>query len=136
MIKRPDQETMGGMLLLSPQQILKAQLSMPRRPQRSKGDAPPPLPNRDHLERANFALQASVFLQHLGVTTAGESQASTSASTLGPAFPTPRIDAKGKGKVRAIEPEPTLGSDADFSRLARHEMRAFRKWTVHNLVRL
>lgn len=28
--------------------------------------AQPPLPHRDHLERANFTVQASAFLQQLG----------------------------------------------------------------------
>lgn len=57
----------------------------------------PPLPNRDHLERAHFALQSSVFLQELGAGLAGRD---------------------------------------DVARLAQAQMRAFRKWTVHNLVKL
>jgi hypothetical protein len=73
----------------------------------------PTLPNRDHLERAHFALQASVFLQELG------------ASSSSP-IPT------SKGKERA-GPAP---SNADFARLAQNQMRAFRRWTVHNLVKL
>lgn len=123
---------------------------MPRRPQRGGANAPPPLPNRDHLERANFALQASVFLQQLGLSTASTStavEASTSDSdsrshshaALDPSFPPPCLDSrsdKGKGKARAVEAEPVRTPKADFARLARHEMRAFRKWTVHNLVKL
>lgn len=120
---------------------------MPKRTQPGRGDAPPPLPNRDHLERANFALQASVFLQQLGLSAASTSaaaEASTSTSrphaALDPSFPPPRIETSrkdnGKGKARAVEAEPVRGPNADFARLARHEMRAFRKWTVHNLVKL
>lgn len=105
---------------------------MPRRPQRTRGDAPPPLANRDHLERANFALQASVFLQQLGVSSSPGASTSATASTS--AFPAPL--GKGKAKARVVEPEPTPGPDVDFARLARGEMRAFRKWTVHNLVKL
>ncbi len=67
----------------------------------------PTLPNRDHLERAHFALQASVFLHELGASPSS------------------------KGKARAPAP-----SNADFARLAQNQMRAFRRWTVHNLVKL
>ncbi|GMK59914.1 hypothetical protein CspeluHIS016_0901310 [Cutaneotrichosporon spelunceum] len=69
----------------------------------------PALPNRDHLERAHFTLQASVFLQELA------SSASSSSSP----------DPKGKGRAKA-----------DFARLAQTNMRSFRRWTVHNLVKL
>jgi hypothetical protein len=36
----------------------------------------PTLPNRDHLERAHFALQASVFLQELGASSSSSSPSS------------------------------------------------------------
>lgn len=93
-----------------------------------------------------------MFLQQLGLSAASTStavEASTSNSdsrsrshshaALDPSFPPPHIDSrsdKGKGKARAVDAEPVRSPKADFARLARHEMRAFRKWTVHNLVKL
>ncbi|CAK9785532.1 hypothetical protein CC85DRAFT_284503 [Cutaneotrichosporon oleaginosum] len=94
---------------------------MVRKPQKGA----PALPNRDHLERAHFALQASVFLQELGLSAGSSSDSASASSPSG--HPTP----SNAGNARAL-PAP----HADLPRLAHTHMRAFRKWTVHNLVKL
>ncbi|KAL1411830.1 hypothetical protein Q8F55_002798 [Vanrija albida] len=85
---------------------------------------PPPVFSKDHVERANFALQASLFLQQL----APASSSSSSSSSL-------RASRDRKGKYKAPEPALLPGPTPDLPRLARAELRAMKKWTEHNQVK-
>lgn len=83
---------------------------------------PPPVFSKDHVERANFAIQASLFLEQLAPA------ASSSSSSL-----SAKRDRKGKYKATEVSLEPDAG--ADFPRLARAELRTMKKWTEHNQVK-
>lgn len=54
---------------------------MPKKPRPPKPDGPPPLNNKDHLERANYAIQASLLLRQLGVNRAGHGDQISATST-------------------------------------------------------
>ncbi|WOO80790.1 Ribonuclease P protein component 4 [Vanrija pseudolonga] len=87
---------------------------------------PPPVFSKDHVERANFAIQASLFLEQLAP--ASSSSASSPSSSL-------RAQRDRKGKYKATEPPLAGDAGADFPRLARAELRAMKKWTEHNQVK-
>lgn len=86
----------------------------------ANGEDGPSLVNRELLERANFAVQASTYLQQLGSSSSGLT--STSA---------PRCDIDSK-----TQSENDKNKIADFSGLARNEIKAFKKWSVHTQIKL
>lgn len=101
---------------------------------------PPPLSNRDHLERANFALQASLLLQtacpSFAPSAVASSSSTASASQLQPqpSRTKPADDRKGKRKAFASSYDDT--AEPVTTRMGRSTMRSFSKWTVHNQVKL
>lgn len=87
-------------------------LDMPKKPRPPRPDGPPPLNNKDHLERANYAIQASLLLRQLGVNRAGRADeiSTTTARTkqAKPAQPT-----KSTASVHQLQPPSEPGpSDA------------------------
>ncbi|EJT48094.1 hypothetical protein A1Q1_02904 [Trichosporon asahii var. asahii CBS 2479] len=85
---------------------------MPKKPRPPRPDGPPPLNNKDHLERANYAIQASLLLRQLGVNRAGRGDeiSTTTARTkqAKPAQPT-----KSTASVHQLQPPSEPGpSDA------------------------
>jgi len=116
---------------------------MPPKKQNARKDAPPPIPSRDHFERAHFAVQASVYLQQLGESTkAGAASASANAGASGSG--SDGVDGKEEGKFD----EPTTSARRDrkgkrradaaaepYSRLAR-AIGNVKGWTVHNQVKM
>lgn len=138
---------------------------MPKKPRPPKPDGPPPLSNKDHLERANYALQASLLLRQLGVNRAAHGGEISTTSTTKPAEASasvqpaqhsseagpsqapadPTSEAAGDAGTRGTEgPRSEVRSRKRRSKagkepladLARAEVTSMRKWTVHNQVKL
>lgn len=138
---------------------------MPKKPRPPKPDGPPPLSNKDHLERANYALQASLLLRQLGVNRAAHGREISTTSTTKPAKAStsvqpaqlsneagpsqahvnPTSEAAGDSGTRGAEGSKSgarsrkrrsQGGKEPLGDLARAEVTSMRKWTVHNQVRL
>lgn len=137
---------------------------MPKKPRPPKPDGPPPLNNKDHLERANYAMQASLLLRQLGVNRAqahGDEISATSATARATTRPQPvhllaepgpsqlhagasgeraadgetRVADGSKSATRSRKRRSTGGKEP-LGDLSRTEVSSMRKWTVHNQVKL
>lgn len=123
---------------------------MAKKPRPQKIDAPPPLNNKDHLERVNYALQASLLLRQLGanrthaagVTESRDAteQLSSDAASDGRHDDRGSSDSVKQGRLsraaaRQRKRQSKSAKEA-LGELSRTEVTSLRKWTVHNQVKL
>lgn len=135
---------------------------MPKKPRPPRPDGPPPLNNKDHLERANYALQASLLLRQLGVnrapgeiSTTARAKPDEPARAVQPAYASSEpgssrqtadhagesaanADARGAEGSRSARARRrrSKGGKEPLADLSRAEVTSMRKWTVHNQVKL